>query len=179
MKYLLFGGGLVAFLIAAVLVVAAAQPDMFQVQRSASIKAPPERIFSLINEFQKWPAWSPYEKKDPDMTRSYAGPPAGKGAVYAWEGDKNVGAGRMEITDAAAPGRVTIALDFSRPFEAHNIVNFTMEPKGETTEVTWAMQGRQPLFAKVICLFINMDRMVGTDFETGLANLKTAAEART
>lgn len=162
--------------IAGVLVFAATKPDAFRVQRATSIKAPPEKIFPHINEFQRWGAWSPYEKKDPAMKRSLSGPPSGKGAVYAWEGNGDVGQGRMEIAEASAPSRVTIKLDFVKPFEAHNIVDFTLEPRGDTTQVTWDMRGPMPFLSKVITVFIDMDRMVGADFEAGLANLKAIAE---
>lgn len=166
-----------AVVLAGVLIVAATRPDSFRVQRSTSIKAPPEKIFVFINEFDRWTAWSPYEKKDPAMTRRRSGPAAGAGAVYAWEGDKNVGVGRMEITDSTPPSKVTIKLDFTKPFEAHNTVEFTMIPRGDATQVTWAMHGPQPYIGKLVGLFLNMDKMVGTDFETGLANLKAAAES--
>lgn len=166
----------VVVLVGAVLAFAAAQPDRFTVRRAASIQAPPEKIFPLINDFSRWGAWSPYEKKDPAMKRSFSGPGAGKGAIYAWEGNGDVGQGRMEIAEAAAPSRVTLNLDFVRPFEAHNTVDFTLEPKGDATNVTWAMQGPMPFVSKVICLFVDMDRMVGSDFEAGLANLKAIAE---
>jgi hypothetical protein len=163
-------------LLGAVLAFAAAQPDRFAVQRSASIKAPPDKIYPLIADFGRWSAWSPYEKKDPAMKRSFSGPESGKGAVYAWQGNGEVGQGRMEIAQAAAPSRVTLKLDFMQPFEAHNTVEFLLEPKGDATQVTWAMQGPMPFLSKVICLFMDMDRMVGADFEAGLANLKSVAE---
>jgi hypothetical protein len=169
-------GAIVLLAIAGVLTAAALQPDSFTVKRAASIKAPPERIFPLINDFGRWSAWSPYEKKDPAMKRIFSGPAAGKGAVYAWEGNKDVGQGRMEIAEAAAPSRVTLRLDFVKPFEAHNRVDFMLEPKGDATSVTWAMEGPMPFISKVICLFVDMDRMVGADFEAGLANLKSIAE---
>ncbi len=167
---------LAALVVLGVLGLAALQPDTFRVQRSASIKAPPEKLFALINDFRGWGAWSPYEKKDPAMKRSFGPVTAGKGAVYAWDGNKDVGAGRMEIADAAAPSRVSIRLEFTRPFEARNVVDFTLEPKGEATNVTWDMRGPMPFLSKVICLFVDMDRMVGADFEAGLANLKALAE---
>lgn len=169
-------GIVVVLLIVGVLIFAATKPDSFRVQRATSIKAPPERIFPHINEFQRWGAWSPYEKKDPAMKRTLSGPASGKGAVYAWEGNGDVGQGRMEIADASAPSRVTIRLDFVKPFEAHNIVDFTLEPKGDATHVTWDMRGPMPFISKVITLFVDMDRMVGSDFEAGLANLKAIAE---
>jgi uncharacterized protein YndB with AHSA1/START domain len=162
--------------IAAILVQAAMKPDTFRVERTASIKAPPEKIFPLISDFDNWGAWSPYEKKDPNMKRTRSGAANGKGAVYAWDGDKNVGKGRMEIAEASPPSKVSLKLDFERPFEAHNIVNFTMEPKGDATSVTWAMQGPVPYMAKIAHVIFNMDRMVGRDFEAGLANVKTLAE---
>lgn len=163
--------GVVA-LIGAVLAVAASGPDAFRVQRGASIKAPPERIYPLIAEFERWGAWSPYEKKDPAMKRTISG------KVYEWQGNGEVGEGRMEIVEAAAPSKVRIKLDFKRPFEAHNVVVFSLEPKGEATNVTWDMQGPMPFASKVIGLFVDMDRMVGADFEAGLANLKAIAEGK-
>jgi hypothetical protein len=166
----------VVLLAGAVLLFAATRPDAFRVKRATSIKAPPEKIFPLINDFKRWGAWSPYENKDPAMKRSYDGPPAGKDAVYAWEGDGNVGQGRMQITEAAAPGKVIIALDFTKPFEAHNTVVFTLVPAGDATDVTWDMQGRANFLSKLIGVFVDMDQMVGRDFEVGLANLKKAVE---
>jgi hypothetical protein len=164
-----------ALLVGALLAFAATKPDHFRIQRSATLKAPPEKIFPLINDFSRWGAWSPYEK-DPAMKRSFSGPAAGPGAVYAWEGNKDVGQGRMEITQAAAPTLVALKLDFEKPFEAHNRVDFTLKPHGEATEVTWAMQGPMPYLSKVMTVFFDMDRMVGQDFEAGLASLKALAE---
>jgi carbon monoxide dehydrogenase subunit G len=166
----------VVVLLAAVLVFAATKPDTFRVQRAASIKAPPEKIFPLINDFRSWGAWSPWEKMDPAMKRAYSGAANGKGAVYAWEGNSKVGTGRMEMTESSPPSKVTVKLDFIKPFEAHNIAEFTMEPKGDSTNVTWAMHGPNPYLAKVMQVFMSMDSMVGKDFETGLANLKAVAE---
>lgn len=166
----------VVVLIAGVLVVAATKPDTFRVQRAASINAPPEKVFALINDFKAWPSWSPWEKKDPAMKRSYGAATSGKGATYAWEGNKDVGQGRMEIADSIPPSRIALKLDFLKPFEARNRVEFTLQPNGGATGVTWAMQGDTPYFAKIIHVFINMDDMVGKDFESGLANLKAAAE---
>lgn len=166
----------VVALIAGVLIFAATKPDTFRVQRAASIKAPPEKVFALINDFNRWGAWSPWEKKDPAMKRNFGSATSGKGAVYAWEGNKDVGQGRMEIAQSSPPSKVAIKLDFVKPFEAHNVVEFTLEPNGDGTNVTWAMQGDTPYFAKIIHVFVDMDSMVGKDFETGLANLKAAAE---
>jgi len=168
--------GLIIIAIAGVLVAAAAKPDTFRVQRSTNIGAPPEKIFSLMNDFRSFGSWSPYEKRDPEMKRSYSGPPSGKGAVYAWDGNKNVGSGRMEILDSTPASKILIKLDFSRPFEAHNLVEFTLEPHGDSTTVGWTMEGPVPFTAKIMHVFVNMDRMIGGDFETGLANLKLLAE---
>jgi len=166
----------VGVLVAGVLLFAATRPDAFRVQRSATIKASPDRIFALLNDFHRWGVWSPWERKDPEMKRTFGAATSGTGAVYAWEGNKDVGQGRMEIAESVAPSKVAIRLDFVKPFEAHNMVEFVLEPRGESTDVTWSMTGNTPYFAKIIHLFIDMDRMVGKDFEAGLANLKAAAE---
>ena len=169
-----------AIAIAAVLILAARKPDSFTVQRAATIKAPPERIFPLINDFHQWGTWSPYENKDPAMKRSYSGAESGKGAVYGWEGNKNVGSGRMEILDTSVPSKIIIKLDFFTPFEGHNTAEFTMLPQGDATQgitrVTWLMHGPAPFMSKLMQVFINLDHMVGKDFEVGLANMKRAAE---
>ena len=165
----------VAILVTALLGLAATKPDTLRVQRATSIKAPPEKIFPFIADFHLWGAWSPYEKLDPTMKRTYTGAVNGKGAVYEWEGQGKAGAGRMEITQTS-PSKVTIKLDFIKPFEGHNIAEFALEPSGGSTNVTWAMHGPNPCLAKVMSVFLNMDSMIGKDFETGLANLKTIAE---
>jgi hypothetical protein len=164
--------------LAGILVFAAFKPDTFRVQRATSVKASPDKIFPLIADFHRWGAWSPYEKLDPAMKRTFSGAANGKGAVYEWDSDGKAGKGRMEITDAPAPSRVAIKLDFFKPFEAHNIAEFTLEPRGETTDVTWAMYGPHLYVAKIMSVFFNMDSMIGKDFETGLANLKALAEQK-
>ena len=161
---------------AVLLLYAATSPDTFRVERSASIKAPPEKIYALINDFHQFGAWSPWEQLDPQMKRSYSGAASGKGAVYAWQGNKEVGAGRMEIMDAVAPSKVLIKLDFLQPFEAHNTTEYTLRTQGDATTVTWAMHGPSPYIAKVMGIFASMDSMVGKDFEKGLAKLKAEAE---
>lgn len=166
----------VVVLVAAVLLFAATRPDSFRVQRSTSIKAPAEKIFPLIADFHAWGAWSPWEKLDPTMKRTHSGAPSGKGAVYAWDGNNEVGAGRMEIAEVSTPSRLSIKLDFSRPMEGHNTAEFTLVPKGDASELTWAMFGPNPYLSKLIGLFLDMDKMIGKDFETGLANLKALAE---
>jgi uncharacterized protein YndB with AHSA1/START domain len=165
-----------AVAIAIVLILAASKPNTFSVQRAATMKAPPERIFALINDFHQWGTWSPWEHKDPAMQRTFSGAASGKGAVYAWDGNRNVGSGRMEILEATAPSKIVIKLDFLKPFEAHNTAEFTMLPQGDATNLTWLMHGPAPLMSKVMQVFMNMDSMIGKDFEAGLANLKQATE---
>ena len=166
----------VVVMIVALLAYAATRPDTLHVQRAASVQAPPEEIFPLISDFHRWASWSPYEKRDPAMKRAYSGAAHGKGAVYEWEGNSDVGQGRMEITDSSDPSRVTIKLDFIKPIEGHNVAEFALVPQGGTTNVTWSMDGPSPYIGKLIGVFVNMDTMIGTDFETGLANLKAIAE---
>jgi uncharacterized protein YndB with AHSA1/START domain len=163
-------------LVGGILLFAATRPDAFRVERSASIKAPPEKIFAFISDFHLWTAWSPWENIDPALKRTYSGAAGGKGAVYAWEGNSKVGAGRMEILEAAPGSKIAIKLDFFKPFEGHNVAEFTFNRKEEVTTVTWAMFGPSPYMSKVMGLVINMDRMVGGQFDTGLANLKSISE---
>jgi hypothetical protein len=165
-----------AIAIAIVLILAATKPDTFRVQRAIAVKAPAEKIFPLINDFHQWGTWSPYENKDPAMKRSYGGSASGKGAVYGWEGNKNVGSGRMEILDASVTSKIVIKLDFFTPFEGHNTAEFTMLPQGDATNVTWLMHGPAPFMHKVMQVFMNLDNMIGKDFEVGLANLKGLTE---
>lgn len=167
---------IIVAIIAGVLILAATKPDTFSVQRAATIKAPPEKVFALISDFNQWPAWSPWEKKDPAMKRTFGAKTSGVGATYAWEGNKDVGQGGMEITEAVPSSKVALKLDFLKPFEAHNTVEFTLTAAGDGTNVTWAMQGPTPFIGKIMHVFINMDKMVGKDFEAGLANMKMAAE---
>ena len=169
-------GIIIAVLIVGILAFAATKPDTFSVQRSTSIKAPPEKVFALINDFKAWGAWSPWEKKDPAMKRTFGAVTSGKGAQYAWEGNKDVGQGSMEITESVPSSKLALKLDFLKPFEAHNFVEFTLAAQGDTTNVTWAMYGPANFLSKLIQVFMSMDSMVGKDFEAGLANLKAAAE---
>jgi len=166
----------VAVLVAGVLAFAATRPDSFRIERSASIKAPPDKVFAQINDFRRWTAWSPWEKLDPRLKRSYSGAESGKGAAYAWEGDRNVGAGRMEVMESAAPSKIVIKLDFIKPFEGHNTAEFTLLPDSGGTRVTWAMFGPSPYLSKVMGMFFSMDSMIGGYFEQGLANLRSATE---
>ena len=163
-------------IIAAVLIYAATRPNDFVVTRSAGIKAPAEAIFPLINDFRRWPEWSPYEKLDPDVKRTLSGADSGKGAAYAWEGSSKAGKGRMEITGSAPSSLVSLKLDFEKPFRASNTVDFSLSPSGDGTTVTWAMRGARPFIAKLMGLFMNFDTLIGRDFEAGLDNLRRATE---
>lgn len=160
----------------AVLALAATKPDTFQVQRSISIQAPPEKIYPLIHDFHRWAEWSPWEALDAAMQRTHSGAPSGTGAVYTWDGNKAVGAGRMEVLGTEPPSRVKIKLDFLRPFEGHNTTDFTLVPQGGATRVTWTMQGPTPFVSKLMQVFVSMDSLIGKDFEAGLAKMKAVAE---
>ena len=167
---------IVVVLLLALLGFAATRPDTFRVQRTARIKAPPERIFPLINDFHAWVAWSPYEGRDPAMKKTLSGAASGKSAVYEWEGNSKVGKGRMEVT-SIQPAKTSIKLDFLKPFEGHNTADFVLEPQGSATRVTWVMYGPLNFVpGKVMTVFTTMDKMIGDDFQRGLANLKAAAE---
>jgi len=169
----------VAILITGILVYAAFQPNTFQISRTVSINAAPEKIYPYMSDFHKGDLWSPYEKKDPAMKRTFSGPESGKGAVYEFTGDKNkVGSGRLEIIEAVPPKRVVLTLDMIEPMQGSNIVEYTLEPQGDSTNVTWSMRGTNNYLSKLICTFVNVDTMVGGDFEVGLANLKTLIEKR-
>jgi hypothetical protein len=170
------GGMIGAVALAGVLIAAATRSDTFRVQRSASIKAAPDRIFPLINDLHRFNGWNPFERKDPNLKRSYSGAQSGKGAAYAFTGNGEVGRGTIEIIASAPASKVTMTLHMLEPFETRNTVDFILQPKGDMTEVTWAMHGPVPYLAKIIHLFIDMDRMVGGEFEAGLASLKAIAE---
>jgi uncharacterized protein YndB with AHSA1/START domain len=166
----------VVILLAALLGIAATKPDTFRVERATTVQAPPEKIFPLINDFHGWSSWSPWEKVDPAMKRTYSGVAKGQGAVYEWDGNNKIGKGRMEITEVSPPNKVTIKLDFLKPFEGHNVAEFTLVPRGGSTDVTWAMHGPSRFLTKMIQVFVSMDSMIGKQFETGLANLKALTE---
>jgi uncharacterized protein YndB with AHSA1/START domain len=166
----------VVVVVAAVLLYAAIKPDTFRVERTVSIKATPEKIYPLMNDFRKAELWNPYEKKDPAMKRTFSGSESGKGSVYVFDGNKNVGKGRLEIVDAVPPNKVVLTLDMIKPMRVHNIIEYTLEPKGDSTNATWSMHGRNSYFGKVMSTFVNMDKMVGDDFEAGLTNLKALVE---
>ncbi len=167
----------VGILVAGVLVYAAFQPDTFLISRSVTINAAPERIYPYLDDFHKGELWTPYEKKDPSMKRTFSEAGSGKGAIYEFDGDrKKVGSGRLEIIDAVPPSRVVLTLDMREPMKGRNIVEYTLEPQGGGTKVTWSMRGTNNYLGKLVCTFINVDKMVGKDFETGLVNLKALVE---
>lgn len=168
----------VVVLIGALLIFAATRPDTFRVERTASIAAPAETVFPLINDFRNWDSWSPWEKLDPNMERTYSGSSSGEGAVYAWDGNSDAGAGRMEIVESIPPSKVMIQLNFTEPFESSSVTEFTLAPAGDSTSVTWAMYGRNEFIGKLMGIFIGMDSLVGGDFEKGLAAMAAAAEGR-
>lgn len=168
-----------AVIAAAVLIVlglAATKPNTFQVERTVTVNAKPEKIFPLINDLREQNRWSPWDKKDPAMKRTFSGAEKGVGAVYEWDGNKEIGAGRLEIMGSVAPSRVVMKLDFIRPMEAHNIAALTLDPRGPATAVTWSIRGPMPFVSKIMCVFMDMDKMIGGEFEKGLADLKTLAE---
>lgn len=168
--------GLVAVaLVVALLLFAATRPDSFRVERRTVIQAPPDKILPLIADFHRWADWSPWERLDPAMQRTFGGAPAGVGATYAWQGNKDVGSGRMEVK-SAAPDKLSIQLDFIEPFEGHNTADFLLAPKDGGTEVRWVMFGPAPFVSKLMGVFVSMDAMIGKDFDKGLAQLKVAAE---
>lgn len=162
--------------ILAVLIYAATKPDTFRVERSINIKASPEKIFPLINDFHHWKNWSPWEKIDPAGKTTHSGAESGVGAAYAWSGNNEVGQGRMEIIESVPSSKVLMKIDFIKPFEGHNTIEFMLVPQGDTTIVTQAMYGVSPYISKLMSLFFSMDKMVGTKYEEGLVTLKTIAE---
>jgi hypothetical protein len=175
MKIVAIVPSLIAVAVAVVLVFAATRPDRFEVRRSASIRAPADKIFPLINDLRAFNTWNPFDKKDPSVKGNYSGPESGKGAAYAFESSQ-AGSGRLEIAEAAPPSRVTMRLVMSKPLAADNRVQFTLQPQGDATRVTWAMDGDVPFVGKIIHLFVDMDKMVGQEFAAGLADLKAQAE---
>jgi hypothetical protein len=162
--------------IAGLLAYASTKPDISRIARSAQIQAPADKVFPLINDLPTWQSWSPYEKKDPDMQRSFTGPAAGVGAKYAWAGDRNIGEGRMEIVESVISSKVAIRLEFLKPLQHTAMAEFTLQPGGNGTTVTWAMTGPANLMSKVMDMFFNFDKMIGGDFEAGLTDLKALAE---
>jgi uncharacterized protein YndB with AHSA1/START domain len=166
---------IIVLAIAIMLVLAMRKPATFRLERSTTIKAPPEKIFPFVNDFHRWMTWSPWEKMDVELKRSYGGADSGKGATYGWEG-KKAGTGGMAIIEAKPSSKILIKLDFIKPFEAHNTAEFTFTPQGDGTRVDWAMFGPNIFMARLMSTVINTDKLIGKDFERGLAALKAAAE---
>jgi Polyketide cyclase / dehydrase and lipid transport len=164
-------------IVVVLLIVASRQPDYFRVERSISVSASPAAAFAQINDLHKWEAWNPWAKIDPAMKETYDGAPSGVGASYSWTGNKAVGTGRMTLTESRPFELIKIRLEFVKPFAATNTAEFTFKPAGNQTIVTWSMFGRSNYFCKLMGLFMSMDKMCGTRFEKGLADLKAAAEA--
>lgn len=166
----------VGTIITAVLAYATTRPDTFRVERSIEIAAPPAEIHAILSDLRQWPRWSPWEQLDPEMKRTYLGAESGTGARYEWDGNRKAGAGRMEIIDSEHPERVAIALNFLRPFESANTAEFTLTPVEGGTHVTWAMHGPAGYMSKLMTVFSSFDRMMGPDFDRGLATLRKEAE---
>jgi uncharacterized protein YndB with AHSA1/START domain len=167
-----------AVIIVAFVIVVAVQPKEFHVARSATMSAPPSTVFAQVNDFHKWAAWNPWGKIDPTMKQAYEGAPSGVGAVYTWVGNNEVGEGRMTITESRPNDLIRIKMEFFKPFAAISTAEFTFKPAGNQTAVTWSMTGENNFMAKAIHLFMNMDRMIGGQFEKGLADMNAVAEAK-
>lgn len=167
---------LLTLLIVAVLAYAATRPNSFSVQRSTRINAAAQAVWPLLTDFHRWPEWSPWEKLDPAMQRTHLGAERGVGAVYEWTGNSKVGAGRMEITGVQTHAQVNIKLDFFRPFKSSNVAEYSLVAQGGVTDLTWTMSGPATFITKLMGIFVSMDKMVGKDFEEGLAKLKAVAE---
>lgn len=167
---------MIIIIVIAFIVYVSMRPGTFPIARSVTIKAPQEKVFGLINDFHQWEGWSPWEKVDPNVKRTYNNVANGKGAVYEWEGDKNVGQGRMEITDSLISSKIVIKLDFLKPFEGHNTVEFLLTPQGEDTIVTQTMQGENNFMSKLMGIVFNPEKMIGDKYEEGLSSLKAIAE---
>lgn len=167
----------VAVIIVVFVIIVATRPDDFRVTRSANISAPPAAIFAQVNDFHNWDAWSPWAKLDPACKNTLEGAPAGKGAIFAWDGNKKVGAGRMTVTESQPNELIRIKLEFLKPFKATNTTEFTFKPEGNSTVVAWSMFGKNNFMSKAFGLFMNCDKMIGGDFEKGVAQMKSVAEA--
>lgn len=170
-KILMAVGGVVVLFLAAV----ATRPAKFHIERSATVAAPPAIAFAQVNDFHRWAEWSPWDKMDPSMKKTYEGPAAGVGSMYSWLGNDKVGEGKMTITESTPGAKVTLKLEFIKPFAATNMTTFTFAPEGEGTKVTWAMDGDNNFMSKAMQMFMSMDKMVGPDFERGLSNLNTVS----
>jgi hypothetical protein len=168
---------IVLIVIAALLIFVATRPAEFRIHRSADVSASPDFVFSIINDLTQWGRWSPYEKRDPNMKKTFEGPSSGPGAVYMWNGNNDVGEGRLSIVESKRGELVRMKLEFTRPFKAANDVNFKLARSDGGTRVSWIMDGKNNFIMKAMSLLMNMDKMVGNDFEQGLANLDAVAQA--
>jgi hypothetical protein len=166
----------VAAIVGVLAVIVATRPSAFRIERSTSIAAAPAVPFAYVNDFHRWVEWSPYEKLDPAMKKTYEGAESGKGACYAWEGNDKAGAGRMTIESSDEPGLIVIKLEFTKPFAATNTGTFSFTPQSGGTKVVWAMEGKYDFAGKAAGLFMDLDKLVGSDFERGLASLKALSE---
>jgi hypothetical protein len=166
----------VVIIVVVVLVFAATRPGSFRVQRSIEINAPAATVFALINDFHNWDRWAPQDKEDSTMRRTYSGAASGKDAISDWHSSGRAGIGRMSITESVPAAKISVKTDFVKPFEAHNMNDFLLEPDGSSTKVIWTMHGTNLYLMKVMGVFVNMDRVMGKHFEAGLHNLKTLAE---
>jgi hypothetical protein len=164
-------------LVAAFLVFVQSRPDRYRIERSTTIHASADTVFAHINDFHRWLAWSPWEKLDPQMQRTIAGSPSGVGATYSWSGNNKAGAGSMAIAQSRPGSLVAINMEFLRPMKDSSVITFTLSSEGGETKVNWALEGRMPFISKAVCVFMSMDKMVGPDFERGLANLKRVSES--
>ena len=173
---LIYGLIAVAVVVLAIVGIAASKPDTFRTARSATVNAAPDKIYPLIADMRKMNTWNPFAGDNPDVEGRYSGPAAGVGSAYSFDGKKS-GRGRIEVTDAAAPRKAEMRLRMVKPFACDNAIEFTLQPNGPATDVTWTMHGRQPFLAKLMNVFINCDKMVGGQFDKGLAKLKAMAEA--
>lgn len=177
-RKLLIALGVIVGIALVLVVIVAMQPSHFRVQRFTTVLAPSSAAYENVVDFQKWAAWSPWDKIDPSMKRTYGGPGSGVGATYAWVGNSDVGEGKMTITDAKPGELIKIKLEFYKPMEGVSETTFAFKPDGDRTAVTWSMEGQNNFIAKAFCMFMNMDKMIGEQFEKGLKDLKTVAESK-
>lgn len=177
LKILIGVASVLVLAVAILAVVVALQPSEFRIQRTATMAAPPSAVFAQVNDFHKWEAWSPWAKLDPSAKNTFEGPSSGKGAAFAWAGNNKVGEGRMTIVESRPDELIRIKLEFQKPFAATNTAEFSFKPEGDRTAVTWSMYGHNNFVARAVCLFVDMDKALGAEFEKGLAGIKSAAEA--
>lgn len=176
-KILLGVAAVLAIIVIGFVILVSTRPADFRISRSAKMAAPPAKVFTQVNDFHNWDAWSPWAKLDPNANVTFGGEPSGKGATFAWSGNDKVGAGRQTIVESHPDELIQIKLEFEKPFKATNTAEFTFQPEGDQTLVTWSMFGKNNFMGKAISLIMDCDKMVGPDFEKGLASLKAIVEA--